>query len=153
MPRPLLALAGGLLQEPLVGGGLHVHVQGGPVRLVDQADQPLEVDRVVEPRLRPGVDIAEQPLLAAEGAEGVGVGVGQVGAAAGAQAGPVAAGRQGQAALVGHLAPRRRAGFVRLRVCAVAFKPASASGGSGRPVISPDDDPGFPFRLQRYRAL
>ncbi len=33
----LLALAGGLLQQPLVGGGLDVDVERGPLGLVDQA--------------------------------------------------------------------------------------------------------------------
>ena len=37
----------------------------GPLGLVDQADEPLQVDRVVEPRLRPGVDVAEDAGLLA----------------------------------------------------------------------------------------
>ena len=42
-PAPFLpSLAA--FQQALIGFGLDVHVQAGPVGLVDQADEPLEVD-------------------------------------------------------------------------------------------------------------
>jgi hypothetical protein len=103
LPGPLLPLAGGLLQKTLVGGGLHVHVEGGPLGLVDQADEPLEVDRVLEARLRPGVDVAEEPGRLAELAEDVDVVVGQLGASVIAEHRPIAILGDGDAALVGHL--------------------------------------------------
>ena len=69
LPGALLALAGGLLQQPLVGRGLDVDVERGPLGLVDQADELLEVDRVVEAGLRLGVDVAEDARALAERAE------------------------------------------------------------------------------------
>ena len=63
LPGALLPLARGLLQQALVGRGLDVHVERGPLGLVDQADEPLEVHRLVEPRLRLGEDVAEDARL------------------------------------------------------------------------------------------
>src|SRR4029450_11425140 len=67
-----LALAGGLLKEALVGGGLHVHAEGGPLGFVDAVDECLETDRLGEARLRAGEDAAERGRLSAERGAGGG---------------------------------------------------------------------------------
>ena len=102
-PAPFLPFAGGFLEQALEGSGLDVDVERDPLGLVDQADQLLEVDRVGEARLRAAEDVAEHSRLAAELAQGLGVGVGEVGAALLAEVGPVGVLGKVEGALVGHL--------------------------------------------------
>ena len=71
LARALLAFARRLLQQALEGRALHVHVHGGPLFLVDQGDEPLEVDRVVEARHGLGEDVAEKPAGLAQLAQDV----------------------------------------------------------------------------------
>src|SRR5574337_930663 len=61
-----LLLGGELLQKALVGFGLQVHVELGPLSLIDEQDEFLEVDRLAELGERPGEDVAQQALLLAE---------------------------------------------------------------------------------------
>ena len=63
LPGALLAFAGRLLQQALEGGGLDVDVERGPLGLVDEADELVEVDRVAEAALGAGVDVAEDAGL------------------------------------------------------------------------------------------
>src|SRR5439155_9126801 len=100
---PLLPLTGRLLQQALVGGSLNVHVEGSPFGLVNQADEPLEVDRVLEAGLCPGIDVAEQAGGLAELAKDVDIVVGQLGAGVVTERGPIAILGNVYAALVGHL--------------------------------------------------
>src|SRR5665811_2177118 len=54
-----LAFAGRLLKETLEGFSFDVYAELGPLRLVDQANELLEIDRVGEARLGAGKDVAE----------------------------------------------------------------------------------------------
>jgi len=90
LPGPLLPLAGGLFQQSFVGFGLDVDAQRRPFGLVDQVDQPLQVHRVVEPRLRLGVDVGQHARRLGQFAERIGVVVGQVAAVGISQCAPVA---------------------------------------------------------------
>ena len=103
LPRPLLALAGGFFQQSLEGRGLDVDVEGRPLGLVNQAEQLLEIDRIVEARLSPGKDVAEHTSLLAERAQEVDVVILQSCAGLVDETRPIAAFRQLDAALVGHL--------------------------------------------------
>ena len=85
----LLALAGGLLKQPLEGRGLDVDVERGPLGLVDEADELVQVDRVGEAALGAAEDVAEDARLLAERAQRLDVGVEQLGAALLAQVRPV----------------------------------------------------------------
>ena len=76
LPRPLLALAGGLFEQALERRALHVHVHGRPILFVDHRDDALEVDGVVEARHGLGEDVGQQPAGFAELAQDVGVVVG-----------------------------------------------------------------------------
>ncbi len=69
LARALLAFAGGLLQQALEGRALTSTSMRGPLGLVDEADELLEVDRVVEAGLGAGEDVAEDARLLAEHAE------------------------------------------------------------------------------------
>ena len=64
LARALFPLCGGLLQEPLVCGGLHVDVERGPLGLVDERDELLQIDRVVEAVLSARIDVAEESRAA-----------------------------------------------------------------------------------------
>ena len=66
LPGALLALGGGLLQQSLEGCGLDVDVEGSPLGLVDELDELLQVDRLGEPALGPGEDVAQDAVLCAE---------------------------------------------------------------------------------------
>ena len=102
LPGALLAFAGRLFQQALVGFGLDVDAQRGPFGLVDEVDELLEVDGIIEPRLGLGVDVAQNALGLAQFAEQVGVEVGEPRAAFVAERGPIAALGQVDGLLVGH---------------------------------------------------
>ena len=68
-PAPFFPSLAAFSSRPSKACGLHVHVERGPFGLVDQADQLLEVDRIVEAGLGPGEDVAQDAGLLAQGAE------------------------------------------------------------------------------------
>ena len=76
-PAPFLPSLAAFSKQALERLGLHVLVERGPLGLVDQGDELLQVDRVVKPGHRLGEDVAEDAGLLAERAEHVGVVVGQ----------------------------------------------------------------------------
>jgi hypothetical protein len=78
LARAFLAFAGGLFEQALERGGLHVHAQLGPLGFVDEADQALEVHGIVEAGLCARVDVAQHAGLGAQGAQRVHILVHQV---------------------------------------------------------------------------
>lgn len=102
-PGPFLPLAGGLFEKTLVGFGLDVLVEGGPLGFVDQVDELFEVDRFVEATLGFREDVAEDAGLLGERTENVGVGVDEGRATGVAERGPVALFWEHDGPFVGHL--------------------------------------------------
>ena len=66
LPGPFLAFAGAFSSNPSKAAALTSTSSAGPLGLVDEADELLEVDRIGEARLEPGVDVAENAGLFAE---------------------------------------------------------------------------------------
>ena len=92
-----------LFKQALENPGLDVDVKLGPLRLVDEVDEPLQVDRVVEAGLGLGVDVAEDARRLAEPPQNVGVVVGQIAPAPVPEGRPLAPLRDLDALLVRHL--------------------------------------------------
>ena len=103
LTRAFLTLIGGLLQESLEGGGLDIHIQRGPFRLVDQANQFFQVNWIAEPRLRPGEDVSQEARLLTQFPQDIDVIVGQIRTALGRDLRPVTTFRQFDSPLIRHL--------------------------------------------------
>ena len=79
LARAFLPFARRLLQQTLECRRLHVDVERGPLRLVDEADEPLEVHGVGESGLGINEDGSEQAPLLRQSTEHVDVMLGQIG--------------------------------------------------------------------------
>jgi hypothetical protein len=90
LPCAFLALACCLLQKAFKGGAFHVDIEGGPFFLINHGNDALEVDGIVEARHALREDIAQEAFALAEGAKGVRIMVGELRAAEGFEALPVA---------------------------------------------------------------
>src|SRR5207302_1967027 len=103
LARPLLAFGSSFLQQTLVRSRLDVRAQLGPPHIVDQRDKLFEIDRVVEARLGPRVDVPEDARRLAELAEHVHVVLAEFRTAGVPDRRPAATLGNLDALLVGHL--------------------------------------------------
>lgn len=103
LPGTLLPLACRLLQKPLERLPFHINVELRPLRLIDQADKPLQVHRVGEPGECTGKNIAEQPGLLPQCPEHIHIVIGKIRSGFCDQRLPVTRGRERNAPFIRHL--------------------------------------------------